>query len=957
MVLYGKETMSRKFLLTLILLLSGLSGISYEILYGRILGGILGDQFAVSSAVLITFLLGIGLGARHAHRLWRRLWLIEAMIGIYGIAFVLSRDALEHLLYNDMGFLPGLAGPVLLGTLLLLFPALMLGCSVPLFAGYIGRINDGPVFARVYSIYNLGAAATALLIEFWLIRQFGITGTVIVFGLVNLLAAGLLFAAGKPVAALPPPEQSSSTLPRNHLISLVLVSIASAIFQLFMVKMSELMFGPFRESFALVLSIILFGIAFGAMLVKRFNIGYARLLLANVVGLLLFLSLYRDLLYIYADFYEKAVEHGRAILFLKGGILVLLMGIPAITFGATLPALLNTRNEVARESGTLLYISSLANVAGFLLMALVLHQYLDYGVQILVISALVTAALVIYRWDNILQWRNNRLPLAAAAVMLTTAGMHHFKWDEDLLYLSYTSFHSAKDMEEDRKDFNFPEKFKGYQDVFSINWSDGKPYFFINGYISIPMNNPSEKIVGTLGPMFSPRTGEALVLGLGSGATASAVGLLFDHTDVVEINPVVRDNQFRMKQWNFDIERNPKVNIVVDDGIHYIQSVNKSYDMILNTVTSPLYFSSSKLYTVDFFDKIKRRLNPDGIYLTWMDTRIGSDGAKIILNTLKQRFNHCSILFVKSGYYLLIASDKPVKLQHPDLVDQAAPLQRYLLEHKIIPRLLAYNVLSPEVFTDKLNLDAPINTIDQPVLEFAMAGLKKKEFKEFQLELYDTLSLDDVANSIEPAMKYNPVEQLGHLRMMLENSTIVDRFDRLARLYVSNLDGRVDDATMQSYQVIARTLNDAEAHHALGDQYRLRQRYPEAIAEYRLALQLDPQHQDTLFNIAACLEYQGLLSEALETYRLAGEQDPQDMDVPYRLARVNLTLGHPTRALAYIEQSLSKQTDEAGYALKARILQELGRKDEALAAYLELIKLNPDDAEAQYELNKSLAKW
>jgi len=946
--------MTRKFLLTLILLLSGLSGISYEILYGRILGGILGDQFAVSSAVLITFLLGIGLGARHAHRLWRRLWLIEAMIGIYGIAFVLSRDAIEHLLYNGMNFLPGLAGPVLLGTLLLLFPALMLGCSVPLFAGYIGRMNDGPVFARVYSIYNLGAAATALLIEFWLIRQFGITGTVIVFGLVNLLAAGLLFAAGKPVAALPPPEQSSTTLPRNHLVSLVLVSIASAIFQLFMVKMSELMFGPFRESFALVLSIILFGIAFGAMLVKRFNIGYARLLLTNVIGLFLFLALYRDLLFIYADFYEKAVEHGRAILFLKGGILVLLMGLPAITFGATLPALLNTRNEVAKESGTLLYISSLANVAGFLLMALVLHQYLDYGVQLLVISALVTAALVIYQWERIFQWR---MPLAAAAVMLSTAGLHHFKWDEDLLYLSYTSFHSAKDMEEDRKDFNFPEKFKGYQDVFSINWSDGNPYFFINGYISIPMNNPSEKVVGTLGPMFSPQTKQALVLGLGSGATASAVGLLFDHTDVVEINPVVRDNQFRMKQWNFDIERNPRVNIVVDDGIHYIQSVNKSYDMILNTVTSPLYFSSSKLYTVDFFDKIKRRLNPDGIYLTWMDSRIGSDGARIILNSLRQRFSHCSILFVKSGYYLLIASDKPVKLQHPDLVDKALPLQRYLLEHKIIPRLLAYNVLSSEVFTDKLKFDAPVNTIDQPVLEFAMASLRKKEFKEFQTELYDTLSLDDVAGAVEPAIKYDPVEQLAHVKMALKNSSITEKFDRLGRLYVNNMDSRVDDATVGIYQTIAKTVNDAEAHHGLGDQYRLRQRYDEAIAEYRQALRLDPQHQDTLFNIAACLEYQGLLAEALDTYQQAGRQDPDDMDVIYRLARVTLKMGNPTWALAYVEQSLAKQPDEDGYALKAKILHALGRKDEALAVYLELIKLNPDDADAQYELNKSLAKW
>jgi hypothetical protein len=40
----------QKILLTFILLLSGLSGISYEILYGRILG----DQFAESAAVPIS---------------------------------------------------------------------------------------------------------------------------------------------------------------------------------------------------------------------------------------------------------------------------------------------------------------------------------------------------------------------------------------------------------------------------------------------------------------------------------------------------------------------------------------------------------------------------------------------------------------------------------------------------------------------------------------------------------------------------------------------------------------------------------------------------------------------------------------------------------------------------------------------------------------------------------------
>ncbi len=949
--------MSRKILLTLILLLSGLSGISYEILYGRILGGILGDQFAVSSAVLITFLLGIGLGARYAHRLWRWLWAVEAMIGIYGITFVLSRNAIEHLLYNGMGFLPSLAGPILLGTALLLFPALMLGCSVPLFAGYLGRMNEGPVFAKVYSIYNLGAAATALLIEFWLIRQFGITGTVIVFGAVNLLAAGLLFFAGKPVAAMPPPEEAPSTLPRNHIVSLVLISIASAVFQLFMVKISEMMFGPFRESFALVLAIILFGIAFGSFLVKRLNISYTKLLLTNVIGLMLILVMYRDLLFVYADLYEKAVEHGRTILFLKGGILVLLMGIPAITFGATIPALLNARNEVARESGALLYISSLANVGGFLLMALVLHQYLDYGVQLLAISALVTAALAVYQWNNIRLWTHNRMSLAAVVVLLSSVAIHHSKWDEDLLYLSYTSFHTARDMVDDRKAFNFPEKFKGYQDVFSINWSGGNPYFFINGYISIPMNNPSEKVVGAVGSMYSPKTKEALVLGLGSGGTASVVGMLFDHTDVVEINPVVRENQFRMKRWNFDIEHNPKVNIVVDDAIHYIQAETKTYDMILNTVTSPLYFSSSKLYTLDFFEKIKHRLEPDGVYVTWMDSRIGSQGARIVLNTVKQRFKHCSVVFIKSGYYLLIASDNPVRLQHPDLVDKSPELKSNLMQNKIVPRQLAYNVLTSEVFTDKMQFDAPVNTIDLPVLEFEMASLKKKEFSDFQQQLYSTLSLDDVAQAVEPALKYDPVEHIAHVKMALKNSTITARFEQLGRIYVRDLDNRVEDATLASYQLIAKTVNDAEAHHQLGDQYRLRQRYEEAIAEYQRALQLDPKHKDTLFNIAACLEYQNKLAGALEKFRQTSQQNPDDMDAIYRLARLKLKLNRLPEALAYIDQLLTTQIGEEGYLLKAQILQAMGQDNQAVAVYQELLRFNPDSADAQYELNKSLSKW
>lgn len=945
--------MSRKLLFTFVLLLSGLSGISYEILYGRILGSILGDQFAVSAAVLITFLLGIGLGAKYAHRAWRWLWLIEGMIGVYGICFALSKDAIDHLFYNGLTFLPGLAGAIFLGCVLLLLPALMIGCSVPLFAGYLSRMDKGHVFSRVYAIYNIGAAATAILIEFWLIRQFGITGTVLVFGLVNLLAAALLAVVARPIAALPPQQGNETTaLPRRQIISLILVSIASAVFQLFMVKISELMFGPFRESFALVLAIILFGIAFGSFLVRRLNIGYAALLLCNVAGLFFFLLFFKDLLGFYAALYKVAVEHGAAIVFLKGAVLFLLMGIPAITFGATIPALLNTRNEIVLESGSLLFISSLANVAGFLLMALVLHQYLDYGVQLLAISALVVAALAVFMWGSY------RLPLAAATVMILTIGLHKWEWDEDLLYLSYTSFQSASDMENDRKKFNFPDKFKGYQDVFSINWVDGKPFFFINGYISFPMNNPSEKIVGTVASMFAPRAQDGLVLGLGSGTTASAVGLLFEHTDVVEINPVVRENQSRMVKWNFDIEHNPNVNIIVDDAIHYTKASTKNYDMILNTVTSPLYFSSSKLYTRDFFEVIKTKLRPDGIYVTWMDSRVGGTGAKIILNTLRKSFKHCAILFIKSGYFLLIASDEPVRLQHPDLADKGMPLKMDLMaEHSRIPRLLAYNLMTTDAFSLAKESETAINTIDYPVLEFEIARRKQDGFADFKKNLTDALSFDNVRAAIEPAMEYDPAMHLAQVNKELESSFITDGWNQQGYIYIKDFDRRFDEATLQMYRMLAASVNDANAHHSLGFQYMERKRYDEALEEYRKALLINPKNKNTMFNIGSCYEYLKQYPLAVESYVIAGKQNVADPDVPYRLARVYLTLGEHVKALGMISKALTMKKDAKSYLLRGKILEAAGRKDDAVKSYWQAAEQDPNNSDVESALNRNLAKW
>ncbi len=94
-----------RILLPVLLLPSGFCGISYEILYTKLLGNLLGNQFTINATVLLTFLLGIGWGTLKAHRLRGYLWAIEAGIGSYAVLMVVGYDGLDHFLYSMLPFL------------------------------------------------------------------------------------------------------------------------------------------------------------------------------------------------------------------------------------------------------------------------------------------------------------------------------------------------------------------------------------------------------------------------------------------------------------------------------------------------------------------------------------------------------------------------------------------------------------------------------------------------------------------------------------------------------------------------------------------------------------------------------------------------------------------------------------------------------------------------------------
>jgi spermidine synthase len=754
----------QRLLLPSLLFSSGLCGIAYEILYGRLLANIIGDQFLISTAVLLTFLLGIGLGALHAHRLWRRLWLIEAGIGLYAGLFAYNLVAIESLLYS---YLPGVgisaAVSLAVAVLLLIVPAFLIGVSLPLFAGYaqLLRPRQG-YFAASYAIYNFGAAATVIVVEFWLIRQVGIRDAVLYMGALNGLVALVLLTLYAQVAnsAVKVPKPSSSGFSRGVLVALAISSVASAIFQLSAVRLSEMLLGPYRESFAYILCVVLAGIALGSLLVNWFRIRFIPLMLANVIALCWILGGLTWVMQLYAEYYSlAAASYWNQVGFKLLSVAVLFLG-PAVTFGATIPALLNTLQDealaqgrdAARSPGYLLYIASMANAAGFVLMFLVLHERLDYG-DLLVLVALLSATSIVIVTLFGLSTRISlvKIPLLPVGLVLglTVAliGGHQI-WNEELLYQGHNSFKSLKAMQSRIGDHATSERYKGEQDVLSISRRNGGTYFFINGQISINMESASEKLVGAISGVFAPDHQRAMVLGVGSGATAGAVGLLFDEVEAVEISGVILENLPRLREHNFGIADMPNVTLVHDDAIHAVRLSEGGYSLILNTVTSPLFFSSSKLYTVEFLADVRSKLAPGGLYMTWLDSRVGDRGADIMVESVTGAFEHCGLAQITAHYLLLLCSDTPIAAHYPMVVAEQPQLATYFREmHDIDPAGIAYQLIHTDAAALSNSVRAPLNTLDYPVLEFEMARLRERSLADLRRRIIKSIDAAELGKA------------------------------------------------------------------------------------------------------------------------------------------------------------------------------------------------------------------
>lgn len=167
---------------------------------------------------------------------------------------------------------------------------------------------------------------------------------------------------------------------------------------------------------------------------------------------------------------------------------------------------------------------------------------------------------------------------------------------------------------------------------------------------------------------------KVLNIGLGCGYTASelAANKNVSHLDIVEINPVIPETAPYFSKETNDVLNQPKVSLHIQNGADWLRNTKEKYDAIVIDIEEISVIHSSPLYTREYYDIIKGRLNEGGVFALWSFT-VSPEFTRVMYNTLKSAYPHVRIQYEKDGtnYYSTVEPfEMPETSENKEFVKQ-----------------------------------------------------------------------------------------------------------------------------------------------------------------------------------------------------------------------------------------------------------------------------------------------
>ncbi len=253
----------------------------------------------------------------------------------------------------------------------------------------------------------------------------------------------------------------------------------------------------------------------------------------------------------------------------------------------------------------------------------------------------------------------------------------------------------------------------------------GEQYtFFYDGVPSVTIPNPDITFVEELVhfPMLChPDPREVLVIGNGAGGIISELlKYPVDRIEYAELDPyylkVIGLFPTELTRIELGDER---VTVSYIDGRLLLRETSSTYDMVLIGFSDPQTLQLNRLFTEEFFNLVRNRLNDDGILVISSSGSLSYMGDELrdlnncILNTLKAVYPYVLIIPGDSKNLFLASSSEAITtIDHNLLCDRLA--QRNIstdlitpgyIAYKLQPRWLDFFMTSIEDATEEINRD------------------------------------------------------------------------------------------------------------------------------------------------------------------------------------------------------------------------------------------------------------
>jgi spermidine synthase len=774
---------------------SGATALTYQTLWVGQLQLVFGTSTFAISTVLATFMGGLGLGGlvggRFADRIARPLrvyGLLEIGIGLFALLFpVLIR--LETPLYMAAGRSLASGGPVVYGLfqfvlvgVLLVAPTAMMGATLPLLARFATRRlgGAGDDVGTLYAVNTAGAVLGTALCGFVLLPGTGRFTTTLLAAAANLiLGIGALALDARVRGRERVTDDLHAAAPVAAALPFVTAAIALAgfsalVYEVAWTRVLGLMLGASTYTFSVMLLAFLVGIAIGGKLggpladrlmrdggVNRVLLAFAGIEVGIAVLSYALMYVYPEMPFLYVRLFDwlNGDERPQAVWAVSLLLAGLIMTPPAVLMGLHFPiavrAAIGRPDELGAPVGRIYGANTIGGVAGAFLAGFVLLPTIRVQGTMLVAAVVELAAaglLIAYVARS--ERRSGLLaaPLGMVGLllvfaaqrppwdpMLMTAGMYH--------YVSHFSDHSRQgvlDFTISQYELLFYEE--GLSSVVTVakNRSSDNVWLANNGKVdaSTTTDLPTQILCSLLPMQFAEDPEEVMVIGLASGISAGALTQVeaIDRLDIVELEPAIRRASEFFKDYNHNVLEDPRVNLIVNDGRNQVLLTEPgTYDVIVSEPPNPWITGVSNLFTKEFYELGKTRLQPGGVWSQWVQLYgMDTHDLRMLLRTFAEVYPHVLVYSIEDVDLILIGSDAPLSPSP----DAAARLFQW---KGVVNDLGKVDVLGPTTIVSLFQMDRDgilqmagdigFNTDDNMAIEYSAPLNLHEDTTDANLEL------------------------------------------------------------------------------------------------------------------------------------------------------------------------------------------------------------------------------